>query len=181
MLAKEADPSWSDERLAGHIRDEHGTEDAWARLLAAALGERWGRKPVGRTASTGFQMGVRRTLPIARERVWELLMSREGLKLWIGELAPPEWAAGVPFESAEGTTGTMRVYKPYEQLRLTWKLPEWDKPSTLQIRLMSSSPDRTTVSFHQENLSDLFERERMLAKWEGAIASLREMAGTADA
>jgi|GEM_PF-6243705 len=35
-------------------------------------------KIVGQTASVGFQVGVRRTLPITREQAWAYIVSSEG-------------------------------------------------------------------------------------------------------
>jgi hypothetical protein len=44
-------------------------------------------KPVGLTKSAGFQIGVRRTLPMTQEKAWELLFSQEGLQIWLGDLS----------------------------------------------------------------------------------------------
>lgn len=131
-------------------------------------------KPVGQTAAAGFQIGVRRTLPIARELAWHLLTSQELVKMWLGTLPSLTLQAGHTFRTEEGICGEMRVVKPMEQLRLTWQRPEWSHPSTLQIRLLSSQPDKTTVSFHQEKLADSFVREEMKRYWEGVLATMIE-------
>lgn len=44
-------------------------------------------RQVGETASVGFQVGVRRTLPMSREQAWQALTLPEGLKLWLGEVS----------------------------------------------------------------------------------------------
>ncbi|WP_315969970.1 hypothetical protein [Brevibacillus massiliensis] len=38
------------------------------------------QRVVGQTKSAGFQVGVRRTLPVSQERAWELVASVEGLQ-----------------------------------------------------------------------------------------------------
>lgn len=48
------------------------------------------------------------------------------------------------------------------------------EPSTLQIRLLSNQPDKTTISFHQENLDHPDTREQMKLHWEDALAAIRE-------
>lgn len=129
---------------------------------------------VGLTADAGYQIGVRRTLPIDRDRAWDFLLSPEGLRLWLGNVTDLDLQVGAVYSSVEGITGEFRVVKPKEQLRLTWKPKGWEKPSTLQIRLLSSRPDKTTISFHQEKLSDAAARERMKERWEEALAVIAE-------
>ncbi|SYX81870.1 SRPBCC domain-containing protein [Paenibacillus alvei] len=131
-------------------------------------------KIVGLTASTGYQVGVRRTLLISPERAWQYLTSAEGLKLWIGTVPPLSFSVGETFRSAEGISGQFRVVKPFQQLRLRWARKEWGEPSTLQIRLLSNQPDKTTISFHQENLDHPVVREQMKFHWEDVLAAIRE-------
>ncbi|GIO14033.1 hypothetical protein J19TS2_35880 [Cohnella xylanilytica] len=129
---------------------------------------------VGLTADAGYQIGVRRTLPIGRDRAWDFLLSPEGRRLWLGDVTDLQLQAGAVYRSVEGIAGEFRVVKPKEQLRLTWQPKGWEKPSTLQIRLLSSRPDKTTLSFHQEKLSDAAARERMKERWEEALAVIAE-------
>lgn len=133
-------------------------------------------KPVGQTASVGFQIGVRRTLPISRETAWAFLTSPEGLKLWLGDIAsgPEGLQAGRAYTSAEGNAGEIRIVKPYEQLRLTWQKSGWSKPSTLQIRLLSSTDSKTTISFHQEKLDGSERLVEMKRHWEEVLAIIEK-------
>ncbi|MCY7483653.1 SRPBCC domain-containing protein [Paenibacillus alvei] len=131
-------------------------------------------KIVGLTASMGYQVGVRRTLLISPERAWAYLTSAEGLKLWIGTVSPLSFSVGETFRSAEGISGQFRVVKLYQQLRLRWSKKEWVEPSTLQIRLLSNQPYKTTISFHQENLDHPVTREQMKLHWEDVLAAIRE-------
>ncbi|WP_028553079.1 SRPBCC family protein [Paenibacillus sp. UNC451MF] len=134
-------------------------------------------KPVGQTATAGFQIGVRRTLNMSKEQAWELLTSATGLKLWLGDLETLNLEAGHPYTAYDGTSGEMRVVKPYAQLRMTWQRKDWAKPSTLQIRLLPASGNKTTISFHQEKLADLHAREEMKMRWESVLSRLSDYAG----
>ncbi|MFC4099804.1 SRPBCC domain-containing protein [Paenibacillus xanthanilyticus] len=124
---------------------------------------------VGLTAASGYQIGVRRTLPWSQEQAWAFLTSREGVRLWLGEVEPPRLQAGETFASAAGISGELRVVKPFEQLRLRWKRASWPTPSTLQIRLLPAKSG-TTVSFHQEQLVSAELREEMKLVWEDVLA-----------
>jgi len=129
---------------------------------------------VGQTASTGFQVGVRRTLPISPEQSWAFLTSSEGLKLWLGSVTTLALKEGETFISDEGITGQFRVVKPLKQIRLKWGKKGWEKLSTLQIRFLSEKPDRTTISFHQENLDHPNTREQMKLYWEEVLTVIKE-------
>lgn len=132
------------------------------------------RKVVGQTASVGFQIGVRRTVPISPEQAWNEMMSIEGLSGWLGTVSSVTLEPKRTFQTEEGITGEFRIVKPSSQIRLTWKKPEWEKPSTLQIRFLSSDGVKTTVSFHQEHLRDQPVREEMKRRWEEVLHMMRE-------
>ncbi|KMZ44894.1 MULTISPECIES: SRPBCC domain-containing protein [Bacillales] len=131
-------------------------------------------KIVGQTAATGFQVGVRRTMPISPEQAWAFLTSSEGVKLWLGDVANLTFSEGETFTSSDGISGQFRVVKPFRQFRLKWSMKDWEKPSTLQIRLLSDKPDRTTISFHQENLDHENTREQMKLHWEEVLNEIRQ-------
>ena len=133
---------------------------------------------VGQTASVGFQVGVRRTLPISPAQAWMFLTSPEGLKLWLGTVSLRTFQEGDTFQSSEGISGQFKVVKPLKQIRLRWKMKGWDKPSTLQIRLIADKSDRTTISFHQECLNQSDTREQMKLYWEDVLNKMREMTGS---
>ncbi|MGP7817326.1 SRPBCC family protein [Niallia sp. 01092] len=128
---------------------------------------------IGQTKSVGFQVGVRRTFPISQEKAWEFITSEEGLNLWLGESTSIILKTGQKYITKTGT-GEIRVVKPLQQLRLTWKKEEWERPSTVQVRIISKVSNKTTISFHQENLSDKNVREEMKLYWEKVLEGIRE-------
>lgn len=128
---------------------------------------------VGRTQSVGYQIGVRRTLPVGEEGVWTALLSPEGLAIWLGGTARLE--RGEPYTLANGTVGDVRALKEGSHIRLTWQPRGWARPSTLQVRVIPAATG-TTLSFHQEQLVGPDEREAMRAHWEGVIGQLATLA-----
>nr|WP_275984001.1 SRPBCC domain-containing protein [Paenibacillus hamazuiensis] len=133
-----------------------------------------GRKPVGQTADAGVQIGVRRTLPVSKEQAWAFLLSPEGLRLWIGELSSLPLQAGERFMSADSTSGQIKSVVPMQKIRMSWQPKEWDNPSTLQLYVLSSGSNKTTISFHQEKLDDIYMREAMKSHWEQVLDKIRE-------
>ncbi len=128
---------------------------------------------VGQTAESGFQIGVRRTLPYSEDALWSAVLSPEGMRIWLG--GPTELESGAAYSLENGTTGQIRVYAPGSHLRLTWQPSGWERPSVVQIRVIPAKKG-TTLSFHQEQLDGASTREAMRAHWEDVIARLGDLA-----
>lgn len=132
---------------------------------------------VGKTADVGWNIGVSRTLPYPAETVWDFLVSREGVAIWLGPGVELPREKGAEYETASGTVGEIRSYVENDRVRLTWRPDDWDHDSTVQVRL-SGSGAKTTLRFHQEWLSDAEEREEQRAYWqdvtERVVAALAE-------
>lgn len=130
---------------------------------------------VGKTKSVGYQVGVRRTFPARVEHVWQMLMSREGIEIWLGEISSYDISLGTEYHTSSGISGKVRVVNENQNVRLTWKKEHWENASTLQIRTIEQKNDKCTISFHQENLPSAKDREDMKAKWEEVLDSLRKV------
>lgn len=129
---------------------------------------------VGRTKSAGYVFGIRRTYNVTPARAWDYLVSPEGLKLWLGRSTDCRVEKGATYKLDNGTEGVFRVVVPNDRMRLAWKPQNWNKSSTIQIRLISSGEGRTTVAFHQENLADDCAREEMKEYWGKVVVVLDE-------
>lgn len=131
-------------------------------------------KIIGQTKSAGFEIGVRRTFDAPVMRAWAVITSDEGAKLWLGDVSELKWEKGETYKTKDGTEGEIRVINPGSHLRITWWPQDWEKASTIQIRAIPNG-ERTTISFHQENLPGPQEREEMRQRWERALDELWEI------
>lgn len=127
---------------------------------------------VGKTKSVGYQVGVRRKFPISLEDAWLLIVSRQGISVWLGELSSYDLKVGLKYVTRSGITGEIRVINEKVNIRLTWKKEQWEKASTLQIRTIEQKNGKCTISFHQENLPSLSDREEMKSRWEEVLGKL---------
>jgi uncharacterized protein YndB with AHSA1/START domain len=126
-------------------------------------------REMGRTLDAGYQIGVRRTLPVSEDRLWALLLSPEGQRAWLGGVTDLE--PGSRFAFADGTRGEIRVNRPWSHLRLAWQPPAWETPSIVQVRVLAARGG-STLSFHQDHLEGPTERAEMKARWEEAVGRL---------
>lgn len=134
---------------------------------------RYSSPPVGKTKDVGWQIGVRRTLPITHSQAWDLITSPKGIEIWLASDANMELSEGETFELADGTIGEVRVLHPYSHLRMTWHPVDWPRPSTMQIRVIPHN-GKTVVAFHQEHLPGPEAREERHAFFTLALDRLKK-------
>jgi len=120
-------------------------------------------KQIGQTKDVGFQFGIRKTFAISSDEMWEFLLSRKGLEIWLGELET-EFDLQKEFKTKNGVNGFVRVFKPNSHIRINWQKKNWENLSTVQLRVIGKN-EKTTVSFHQEKLLDSIQREEMKEYW----------------
>lgn len=128
-------------------------------------------KVAGQTKDVGFIIGVRKTIPLPPEEVWDFLFSAKGLTLWLGKVNKPFTDAGQSYKTRDGIEGTMRVFTPYSHVRMGWKRPDWPNDTTLQVRVLNNK-GKATISFHQEKLSGPEQRTEMKAYWERVLQNI---------
>ncbi|MGM8363811.1 SRPBCC domain-containing protein, partial [Flavobacterium sp. ARAG 55.4] len=68
------------------------------------------------------------------------------------------------FETENGITGLVRVFKANSHIRLNWKLTHWENVSTVQIRVIENQT-KATIAIHQEKLLNTEQRNEMKAYW----------------
>ena len=131
---------------------------------------------VGLTRDAGWEIGVSRTLPHEPAEVWQLLTSREGLRLWLGELPSLPTERGAPYETADGAVGEVRGFREGDRIRVTHRAAGADHETTCQVTVRRAARG-TRVNFHQERLRDADERERRRTHWQAVIDRLADALG----
>ncbi|MDH3249251.1 MAG: SRPBCC domain-containing protein [Acidimicrobiia bacterium] len=128
--------------------------------------------PVGKTRDVGWQIGVSITVPRPAPVVWDWLVSQEGLATWLGDGVELTGTRGEPYETADGTHGELRSFRPRNRVRLTWQPRDWAHDSTVQVAV-DDKVDRTRIVFHQERLADADERARQRDHWKTVSETVR--------
>lgn len=165
----------SHKQLVAHLSREVKST-WWQQSIAVAYEQARGKRVVGETAATGFQVGVVRTLPMSAHELWEWVETQA--ERWLGAGTTLTLKAGTGYEvpkrrGAPGVRGEVRVVKPGQRIRMTWQPDGWRKPATLQLTLM---PKARGASFHvhMENLPDAKAREAMREHWSRVLEGLLE-------
>lgn len=131
------------------------------------------QKPAGKTKHTGYQVGARKTVETDSRDAWEFLTAGEGLSIWMGESSVNALSKGTAYRLADGTEGEVRVFSD-SHLRMSWHPPDWPRPSTLQLRVLSKNANRSVIAFHQEHLPGSAEREERKQYFKRVLEKLHD-------
>lgn len=104
-------------------------------------------KKTGLTKDAGWQFGVRKSVPLNANEVWDFLFSDNGTKLWL--------------KSADKEFST---FKDLSHIRTKWKLKGWTNEATLQMRVLPNK-GKTTIAFHIDKLLNENQREETKTYW----------------
>lgn len=115
-------------------------------------------KEVGLTQDSGWQVGVRKTLPIALKDAWDFLLSDNIVRLWLGAAQDVRFEQGAEFNLKDGTHIRITVVRPGSHLRLQFQPIDYSQPAIIQVRLIASGQS-TVFAFHQERLPDWEARQ----------------------
>lgn len=120
----------------------------------------------GYTKDSGWQLGVRRTVPVPLEQVWDYLIG-QGVAEWLGDTELGR-SRGDKYVTRAGERGEIRSWTDHVRIRLTWRPPNRAHDTTLQLTVQAAASG-TTIGIHQERLAGPDERADMLEHWTDVV------------
>ncbi len=130
----------------------------------------------GLTKDAGWQLGIRRTLPVSPEELWDHLLG-DGLPLWLGDTVLGD--KGASFTTPDGGAGEIRGRQEGRKVRLVWRPAGADHETTIQVTVTPAASG-ATLGIHQERLLGPDERERMLVHWRSVIDAIAGLSPQVD-
>ncbi len=108
----------------------------------------------GLTKDAGWQFGIRKTVPLGINEVWECLFSEKGIMFW-----------------AKGADKNFSTFKELSHIRTKWKIKDWENQATLQMRVISNK-DKTTIAFHIDRLLSENQRAETKKHWTEVLENI---------
>lgn len=177
ILDKSGAKKWDHKEIVAYLKDNYELTGWWQQNVTVAYEKAKGRRVVGQTADTGFQVGVQKTLPISLDDAWALMSSGKGIACWLGKVSRLSLSEGKTYKTESGIEGEIRVVKPRNRVRLTWKRPGMKRPATLQVALVGNG-QKTSLRVHLEHLPSQKFRDEMKSHWRGVLDELVELAAS---
>lgn len=136
------------------------------------------KEPIGLTRGSGWQIGLRRTLAVPAALLWDWMLSREGLELWLGSGPEFPFQAGGEYLLDDGTTGMVRVFQSSSHWRISRQPidPKYKRASLIQVRILESG-ENSVLAFHEEHLPTESERHIRKAFYLAVMEKIKERFG----
>jgi uncharacterized protein YndB with AHSA1/START domain len=160
---------WPHKDIVSWLERETKISSWWRQAVTVGFEKLTGKRVLGETADAGFQVGIRRTYPMAREELWRRLMEPAAVAIWLG-VEKADIIPGAQYDGG-GVSGEFRTVKPGDRIRFT-RVLAGGRPTTVQLGLSAPVGEKTAVTFHHEKLADTAEREAMRAHWKGVADRL---------
>jgi hypothetical protein len=127
----------------------------------------------GLTIDSGWEFGIRRTVPIAAPRAWDFLLSPEGYGIWLGDVRGIEWTEGKEFSTSQGVDVILSTIRSASHMRMKWRKKGWVQFSMLQIRVVRGI-GKCVIAFHHDRLLSADQREEMKSHWAVVMKKLED-------
>ena len=108
----------------------------------------------------GFQVSVTKTFNVSTELIWEFILSAKGISIWLGEINFDDFEIQKPFLTTNGIEGKLTVFVPNCHLRFKWKPRNWEKQSTVELRV-TNSKGKARLIFHHTQFFKIEQQEEL--------------------
>ena len=148
----------------------------WQQMITVGYEFARGRRVTGQTSDAGFQIGAQKTVAVSKEKVWDFLLSKKGLPIWLGKIDNMIFKKGTQYLTEDGIKGEIRSILDFQKIRLIYKPKNDNKDTTLQISLSCPRNTRlkTNIRFHHEKLSGTKQRDNMRRHWKKVLDTIKK-------
>lgn len=146
----------------------------WQQLITTSYEVHIGRRQQGRNLKGEYSTVATKTLAIEQKKLWKLMLSSEGQKLWLKPLSPVRFHLKEQFEVEGGFFGEIRTLKAPQRLRFTLQDSEWEKSSVVQLLCHARPKGKTMLGFQHEKIKDLRLKKQMLEHWKQVLQDIEE-------
>jgi hypothetical protein len=143
----------------------------WCQNVTNEFEKHIGRREIGSTVDSDFQIGVQKTLPLDPDATWSLITSPEGARELIGADVPLPTEPGATVASDDGHEYELRTIHPGQRMRFRRTNKDTGDESTVQFTLLPTKTG-TSLHFHHEGLSSSEERETMREHWKSIAGKI---------
>lgn len=119
----------------------------------------------------GYQVSVSKIFPCDTAEIWEFLLSENGIYIWLGKINLDDFELQKQFITDTNVEGKLTVFVPDCHLRFKWKPSNWDKQSTVELRVKNSK-GKASVIFHHTGFYKIEQQEELRQYWKTVISKM---------
>lgn len=128
---------------------------------------------IKKTKDLGYQISVSKVFQVSAEKMWEFILSEQGISIWLGKISLDDFELQKQFVTDKGIEGKLTVFVPDCHLRFKWKPSSWEKQSTVELRVKNSK-GKSSVIFHHTGFYKIEQQEKLRQYWKEVITKMIE-------
>jgi uncharacterized protein YndB with AHSA1/START domain len=164
--------AWEHKEIVAYLKTKHRLTPWWQQGVTGGYEVAIGRKVEGQNLKGEWSLTATKTFRVAATELWKQLSSDAGMALWLQPLAPVRLKAKNFFETRDGYFGEIRTLKSGVRIRLSWRDPEWAKPTYVQIFLLPRPGDKCLLAINHEKLPVARLQGELRRRWKKALDEL---------
>jgi hypothetical protein len=175
LLDKAGAADWPHKQIVAYLTTKYKLTPWWRQMVATGYEIMIGKKVEGRNSKGEYSVTVTKTMPFNVKILWKILNSEEGLAVWLKPFGKFKLKAGAPFECEGGIFGEVRTLTTGKRIRIKLQTDEEEKPTILQINLVSKPKEKSLLVFQHEKLINGRLRTEIRARWRQAADELARL------
>ncbi|WII73843.1 hypothetical protein QJS83_08125 [Bdellovibrio sp. 22V] len=167
ILNKAGAKSWQHKEIAAYLKNKRRLKGWWHQWVAIGYETAVGMRAPGRNLKGEYSITVTRTVHVDHKIIWKMMMSEEGLAIWLKPVSKFTLQPKAHFETDAGVFGEIRTMLANRRVRFTWQEGDWDKGTVVQMYLipLRNKPGSTIICFMHEKLRDGRMRDPLREYW----------------
>jgi hypothetical protein len=119
----------------------------------------------------GFQVSVSKTFKVSTEVMWNYILSEKGMHTWLGEINIDDFEIQKQLTTKQGIEVKLTVFVTDCHLRFKWKPINFEKSSTVELRITSAN-GKAKVIFHHTEFYKIEQQEELRSYWKNVIIEM---------
>ncbi len=175
LLNKAGARSWSHAEIVSFLKRKHKLGPWWQQGVTSGYEVAIGRRAEGQDAKGKYMVTATKSLPRGAAAVWNFLLSRAGLDVWLQPLSPVQIRPKTSFETKDGFYGEVRTVARGRRARLQWNDPEREERTTVEVMLVGKPGGKSILVFNHTGIGDTKTREQFRSRWRKAADELGQL------
>jgi hypothetical protein len=180
ILDKAGATTWTHRETTAWLKKRYRLSPWWQQGVAIGYELARGKRVEGQNSKGEYQLTVTKSLHTGGAKAWKLLVSGEGLAVWLRPLFEVRVKPKTQFETEDGFFGefrTMRGTGRVRRIRLSWSDPEWGSSTYVQLTLVDRPKDKSILVFDHGKIKDVRIQTKLRRRWRVAADAFAELVG----
>ena len=174
LLDKAGARTWTHQEIVKYLAVKHKLSLWWQQGVAYGYEIAVGKRVEGQNVKGKYTVTATKSIPLSISKLWNFLLSDEGMKIWLKPLSPVRFVPNSMFETDDGFFGEVRTMKKNSRIRITWQDPNWEKKTVVQISLIPRPNHKSLLVVDHADIVSSKIKTQLGLRWRLVVTELQK-------